>query len=99
MVVTDYGMRLFRRPVTTDEATTYATFLSDQSKLDPAPTAVASLVRVMLLSPDFLYRTELGTSVPGTVTLNGYEIASLLSYSIADIPPDDTLMQEAPSGS
>jgi hypothetical protein len=98
MAVTDYGRRLFRRPLTPAETSTYATFLADESKLDPAATALGSLVRVMLLSPDFLYRTELGTSVAGKVTLNGYEIASLLSYSIADVPPDDALLQQAASG-
>jgi hypothetical protein len=98
MVVADYGKRLFRRPLTSAETATYATFLTDESKLDPAATAVGSLVRVMLLSPDFLYRTELGNSAPGKVTLTGYEIASLLSYSIADAPPDEALLQQAASG-
>jgi hypothetical protein len=98
MAVADYGRRLFRRPLTPAEQTTYATFLADQSKLDPAATAVGSLVRVMLLSPDFLYRTELGASMPGKITLTGYEIASLLSFSIADMPPDEVLLQKAASG-
>jgi hypothetical protein len=98
MAVADYGRRLFRRPLTAAETSTYATFLADQSKLDPAATAVGSLVRVMLLSPDFLYRTELGTSMPGKVTLTGYEIASLLSFSIADAPPDEALLQKAAMG-
>jgi hypothetical protein len=98
MVVADYGRRLFRRPLTPAETSTYATFLADESKLDPAATAVASLVRVMLLSPDFLYRTEVGNSVAGKVTLTGYEIASLLSFSIADVPPDEALLGLAASG-
>jgi Protein of unknown function (DUF1592)/Protein of unknown function (DUF1588)/Protein of unknown function (DUF1595)/Protein of unknown function (DUF1587) len=101
MAVADYGRRLFRRPLTPAETTTYATFLANESKIettDPAATAVRSLVRVMLLSPDFLYRTELGNSVPGKVALSGYEIASLLSFSIADVPPDEALLQQAASG-
>jgi hypothetical protein len=98
MVVADYGRHLFRRPLMPAETTTYATFLADQSKLDPAATAVGTLVRVMLLSPEFLYRTELGASTPGRVTLSGYEIASLLSFSIADVPPDEALLQKAASG-
>jgi hypothetical protein len=98
MAVADYGRRLFRRPLTPAETSTYATFLADQSKLDPAATAVGSLVRVMLLSPDFLYRTELGAATPGMVTLSGYEIASLLSFTIADVPPDEALLAKAASG-
>jgi hypothetical protein len=98
MAVADFGRRLYRRPLTPAETMDLAAFVADQSKLDPAPQAVGSLARVMMMSPSFLYRTELGASTPGKVTLTGYEIASLLSYSIADVPPDDALLQQAASG-
>src|SRR5260221_8584636 len=52
----------------------------------------------MLLSPNSLYRTELGDSRPGTVELTADEMASLLSYSIADVPPDDQLIDAAARG-
>ena len=97
-VVSDYGKKLFRRPLTSGEVTAYATFLTGEAKLDPPSGAVASLLRTMLMSPSFLYRTELGNSKPGTVELTGHEIASLLSYSIADAPPDAMLLQAAESG-
>jgi hypothetical protein len=96
--VSDYGARLFRRALTSAESMVYVNFLTSQSMLDPAATAVASTIRAMLLSPNFEYRTELGTSTPGPVTLTGFEIASLLSYTIADIPPDAPLIQAANAG-
>ncbi len=97
-VVRDYGARLFRRPVTDEEVARYGAFLSSQAALDPAETAVASLLRVMLLSPSMLYITELGSSQPGQVSLTPYEQASLISYTVADSPPDSALLASAQSG-
>jgi hypothetical protein len=96
--VTAYGPKLFRRALTTAETSEYANFLAAQSALDPSAVAVASTLQAMLLSPNFEYRTELGNSTPGAVTLTGSEIAALLSYSIIDGPPDAQLMQDAASG-
>jgi hypothetical protein len=88
MFASSYGQKLFRRALTPTEATGYANFLAGQLMADPAPQAVASTLKAMMLSPNFIYRTELGSSMPGPVTLTNDEIASLLSYSIADMPPD-----------
>jgi len=96
--VAGYGTKLFRRTPTSAETSQYVTFLTAQSALDPAPVAVASTLQAMLLSPNYEYRTELGNSTPGPVTLTGTEIASLLSYSIVDGPPDAPLMQAAAAG-
>ncbi len=94
----DVGSKLFRRPLTDEEVTRYGAFLTAQAGLDPAATAVASTIRVMLLSPNMVYMTELGSSQKGDVTLTPYEQASLISYAIADSPPDQPLLQAAASG-
>ncbi len=96
--VNAYGAKLFRRALTSAETAEYSMFLTSQSALDPAATAVASLLQGMLLSPNFEYRTELGTSKAGPVTLTGDEIASLLSYTIIDGPPDAQLQQDSAAG-
>jgi hypothetical protein len=96
--VAAYGQKLFRRPLTATEVTTFANYLNSESNLDPAPTAVTSVIKAMLLSPNFIYRTELGNSKPGPVDLTSDEIASLLSYTIADIPPDAQLQTAAAAG-
>jgi hypothetical protein len=93
-----YGQKLFRRALTPAEATTFATYLNSESKLDPPATAVASTIKAMLMSPSFIYRTELGSSKPGPVDMTGDEIASALSYTIADVPPDATLVAAAAAG-
>ncbi|HXK19358.1 MAG TPA: DUF1588 domain-containing protein, partial [Polyangiaceae bacterium] len=94
----DYGLKLFRRPLTDEETTRYGSFLAAQAALDPAATAVASVLRAMLLSPNMVYVTELGNSKVGEVTLTPYEQASLISYTIADVPPDQLLLQAAQKG-
>jgi hypothetical protein len=91
MFASTYGQKLFRRALTPAESLSYATYLNGESKLDPAATAVASTFKAMMLSPNFLFRTELGNSKLGAVDLTNDEIASLLSYSIADMPPDAQL--------
>ena len=92
MFATTYGAKLFRRALTPAETTSYAGFLTSQiAAADPIAQAVASTLKVMMLSPNFAFRTELGSSKAGAVDLTNDEIASLLSYSIADMPPDAAL--------
>jgi hypothetical protein len=93
--IKDVGQKLFRRPLADAEAGKYSAFLAAQAALDPADVAVASVIRAMLLSPNMVYVTELGNSQPGEVTLTPYEQASLLSYLIADVPPDAALLAAA----
>jgi len=93
MVASGLGAKLFRRALTSAETSTYADYLTSEAKLDPTATALGSMIKVMLMSPNFLYRTELGSSQLGMVNLTNDEIASLLSYTIADVPPDAQLQQ------
>src|SRR5882672_1126422 len=67
--------------------------------LDPATTAVTTILKAMLMSPNYVFRTELGNSRPGQVDLTQNEIAQMLSYTIADVPPDDPLLAAADAGS
>ncbi len=94
-LVKDIGAKLFRRPLTDAEATKYSGFLSAQAALDPAETAVASVIRAMMMSPNMVFITELGDSKPGDNALTPYEQASLISYTIADVPPDAQLLAAA----
>lgn len=90
----------YRRPVTAAEtAELRAVFDALRAELELAPS-LAGLVRAVLLSPDFLYRTELGPSaVPaGRVTMTDHEIATLLSYSVTDAAPDEELLAAAAAG-
>lgn len=76
------GERIFRRPLTSEELARYET-------LD-VPTAL----HAMLVSPAFLYRSELGKD--GRLT--GFEIATALSYTLLGTTPSDELLAAAERG-
>ncbi len=94
-IISNMGKKLFRRPLTTSESNGYSAFYQT-AKGNGASPEVANryLVQAMLMSPNFLYRTELGTGT-GTVNLTPYEVASAISYTTTGSPPDSTLMTAA----
>jgi hypothetical protein len=55
------------------------------------------VARAIVLSPSFLYRTELGSAHDPT-TLSGPELASLLSFFLVGERPDDALLEDAATG-
>jgi hypothetical protein len=100
--ITTLGRRAWRRDLTADEITRYATIA----------TTAAGMVKDfwggleyglagLLDSPHFLYREELGAADPTTPSrrvFSGYELASRLSFLITNSTPDDTLLDAAKSG-
>ena len=102
-LVQTLGARAFRRPLTADEAAALDTFVASEQAEGDDEEAFRQLVRALILSPEFLYRTELGSrsaspTGPSRATLTQYEIASSLSYLLTDAPPDDALMRDAAEG-
>lgn len=103
-VLETLGRRAWRRPLTDDELTRYASLAATNAALlggDPwigLQYAVAGLLQ----SPHFLYRVELGTPVsaddPLLVRLDAYELASRLSYLVWNTTPDDALLDAAAAG-
>ncbi|MBU0656406.1 MAG: cellulose binding domain-containing protein [Gammaproteobacteria bacterium] len=87
-----FGKRAFRRPLATAEVDTFAANFSGVAFRD----AVEKTVMTMLVSPSFLYRSELGElQADGTYKLTPYEVASSLSYLFWGSMPDDALFQAA----
>lgn len=87
-----FGKRAFRRPLASAEQTSY----NNLFRLGASNDAGARLViQAMLSSPNFLYRSEIGTTVSGTGSLSQYETASLLAYTFTGSMPDATLFTEA----
>jgi hypothetical protein len=91
------GRRAFRRPLTADEETKYQkVFALGESLYGTGFSNGAALViRALLESPHFLYRTELG---PAGEPLNPYELASKLSFWLLGTTPSDALLNVAASG-
>ena len=94
------GRRAYRRPLTTAEASTYMTLYNQGSTLMGSRSTFAKgaslVIRAMLQSPYFLFRTELGAK---GAPLNAYEMAAKLSLWLRGTSPDDkTLDLAAGSG-
>jgi len=91
------GRRAFRRPLTADEETKYQkVFALGESLYGTGFSNGAALViRALLESPHFLYRTELG---PAGDPLDSYELASKLSFWLLGTTPSDSLLNLAASG-
>ncbi len=98
-----FGLRAFRRPLTELEVARHVALFEGAPALfpdqDPFPAGVQLVVQSMLQSPFFLYRAELNTSdgYAGT-TLDGFEMASRLSFLLWNTMPDDELFAAAQAG-
>jgi len=91
------GQRAWRRPLSDVEqgslVAVYAAVVADSGDSWQGFSAVTE---AMLASPYFIYRAELGTlQADGTSRLDGYEIASRLSYLLWNSMPDTTLIADA----
>jgi len=86
------GKRAYRRPLSTTEQAAYLAFFAQ----DSFNAAVEKSIMTFLMSPHFLYRSELGSlQADGSYLLTAYEIASQLSYLFWGSMPDAELMQLA----
>jgi hypothetical protein len=92
-----FGARMFRRPLTSEEITSYSSFFTQTKAEFGASQATGALLQVLLASPSFLYRWELGSPESGKLT--PYEIASGISYAATGAPPDERLWSLAKDGS
>lgn len=93
------GKWLLRGPLTEEEVILFrgisTTVASSGGKLDEA---VGYLLEAMLQSPRFIYRIEKQGPKGETVPIDGYELASRLSYAILGAPPDEKLLADAEEG-
>ena len=96
--VTTFGRRLFRRPLTGEEAGRYLA-IYDLASDEGFEAGVRWALGAMLQSPHFLYRTELGRRTEaGDFVLTPYELATELSYLVWQTTPDDALLDLAATG-
>jgi len=91
------GRRAFRRPLTAEEETKYQNIFAKGESLYGAGFAngASLVIRALLESPHFLYRTELGEA---GAPLTAYELASKLSFWLLDTTPSDSLLDAAAAG-
>jgi hypothetical protein len=97
--IDQFVSRAYRRPIASDERTSYQAFFSTAKTAYDFPTAISLVVQATLQSPSFLYRVEMGGKAAGGLApLSGYEMASRLSYFFWDTMPDQALLDAAASG-
>jgi hypothetical protein len=93
------GRRAFRRPLTAAEEQSYASLFEQGAAGSGSGSAFAKgsalVIRALLQSPHFLYRTELGDD---GAQLSGYELASKLSFWLLGTTPSDALLDAAAAG-
>ncbi|MEY4576390.1 MAG: hypothetical protein RL701_1093 [Pseudomonadota bacterium] len=97
-IVTSFGLRAWRRPLDTAEADALVAVAQDARGLgENFDAAIAQVAKAMLSAPAFLYRVELDAD-PNAKTahaLNGYELASRVSYLVWSTLPDQRLFDLA----
>jgi hypothetical protein len=94
------GQRAWRRPLSDVELGKLSKLYRDAAAAMTPEDGLKTVVKGLLLSASFLFRTELGTDArPGATTrLTDLELASALSYTLWDAPPDPALMELALAG-
>ncbi|MFT3775318.1 MAG: DUF1592 domain-containing protein [Minicystis sp.] len=102
--IESFGMRAYRRPLTSAEVSTYLAIFAKGKDVVEGPDdftkGVKLALQAFLQSPHFVYRVEASSEAgdDGLIPLTGYEIAAKLSYMLWNTMPDDALFKAAESG-
>lgn len=96
------GARVFRRPLTVEEAAHFTQRFGSWATAVDFPAAVQLTLSAMLQSPQFLYRAEPAEAVAASteplVPVEPYAMASRLSFFLWESIPDDELLRAAGAG-
>ena len=95
--VLKFAESAYRRPLTQEETASLNTLWTDLTTTNGGGVAEAIQhgYDAVLLSPAFLYRTEIGDGFTSPGPISQYELASEISYFLADSPPDQELLAAA----
>ena len=95
----NFMTRAFRRPVPNALLNDYTNHVHRQIDLDVSFTdAMKEAASAVLSSPRFLYLYDRPAAANKTKSLDGYDLASRLSFFLWSSIPDDTLLQLAGTG-
>jgi hypothetical protein len=102
-LITQFGARAFRRPMTQAEITRFQTLYTNRAMITATGSfddAAQLIIKAFLLSPSFITKAELSETTPqgANFQLSGYELASRLSYMLWGTMPDDALFTAAANG-
>lgn len=89
----------FRRPVADDEVERFSERIRGALASDATwPESVRIALTAALVDPRFLFRIESDPAPAEHRRLDGYELATRLSYFLWSAPPDDALLEAASEG-
>jgi hypothetical protein len=99
----DFAARAYRRPLTDTERQNLSTVFQADAALGGFGRGLQTMLEVILQSPQFLYREELGpldaAATPGTaLRLTDHEVASELSFLLTGSSPDAELWTSVETG-
>jgi Protein of unknown function (DUF1592)/Protein of unknown function (DUF1588)/Protein of unknown function (DUF1587)/Protein of unknown function (DUF1585)/Protein of unknown function (DUF1595) len=100
-VLSNLAHRAYRRPVGADDMTQLLALYNGGAQNGGFEAGVRLALQKILVSPEFLFRTEVDPpgAVPGTVyKISDVELASRLSFFLWSSIPDDQLLAVAESG-
>lgn len=101
-ILTPLLTRAYRRPPTNGELDRLVAMYKKgpelTGKTDAQKAGLQTVVYLILQSPQFLYRIEIGDKKTELATLTAYEVAARLSYAAWNSIPDETLFKAAASG-
>ncbi|HET6280826.1 MAG TPA: DUF1592 domain-containing protein [Polyangia bacterium] len=101
-IIKTNGQRLFRRPLSPEEVTTFNKVYTTAKGLgETHENSVKEMLRTFLSSAEFIFRVETDPT-PNSLTkhpLNAWELASRLSYFLWSSAPDDVLLAAAADNS
>ena len=98
----DFASRAYRRPASPEEVERLMQIFDLAMKYkEPFERGIQLGVQAVLVSPNFIFRAEIDPKLnPGSSrSLNGYELATRLSYFLWSSTPDNRLLMLAGDGS
>lgn len=97
-IIHRFATRAFRREIMpAEQSSLIEVFEESMAKGAPFQQSVKNALLVVLTSPQFLFLIE-NSSSPAAEPLDGYELASKLSYFLWNGPPDRRLLDLAAAG-
>ena len=96
--ISSFGLRAFRRPLTTDEGTTFFNLYTTGMTGGAFADGISLVIEAFLQSADFLYRVEATdptAAATAVAPVAPYEMATRLSYFFWGTLPDATLLDAA----
>ena len=96
--ISQYGARLFRRPLSADESKRYADYFSSVSARSSFELGIKWTLVALFQSANAVYRSEVGVANAGHYALTQNEIATELAYTFGGSTPSADLLAKAAAG-